>query len=213
MWAIILFLIKAEIKSKYTLMGVFLYIFIAVLISYLSMPLLDKNHYLSVYWLIILFTTLQGISKNYIGIPSGEFLFWHQLTNAQQFLTAKLISNSLLMFLFSVVGYIMFMVIHHGNFMFSFPFLLTVVLTTLGISSIFTIGSSIAAKTNNAHVLIPILTFPLVLPFLLIGIKACQKLLIDSNFSVISLDILLIVLLLLIVNLMGVALVKFVWKE
>ncbi len=92
-------------------------------------------------------------------------------------------------------------------------FLLIAIVTGGGISSVFTISSSIAAKTNHPGMLLPVLTFPLIVPLLLIGVKASKKATDGLGFMTSFPDVLILLLMNILIVVLGVLLVKFIWKE
>jgi heme exporter protein B len=207
------FFLKSEWKNKYALSSVFIHIFIAVLITYLSLPGIDKALYSSLFWLIVIFTTIQGISKSFINLNKGHFLYWHQLLSPVQFLLAKLITNVLLMLVFTVFSMLIFTIIHGVMVDDTASFLLIAIVTGGGISSVFTISSSIAAKTNHPGMLLPVLTFPLIVPLLLIGVKASKKAVDGLGFMTSLPEVLILLLMNILIVALGVLLVKFIWKE
>lgn len=204
---------KEEWKNKHVLIGVFVYIFTAVLITYLSLPGIDKAQYAALFWLILIFTTLNGIAKSFIGMKKGHFVFWHQLLNPQQFLLSKLIASFLLMFLFTTVAFLLFLVIHGNVSENNIGFFVVSVLTGAGVSFIFTISSSIASKTDSPGMLLPVLSFPLVIPVLLIGTKGAKKALDDLGLMVYLPEIFLLIGFNILIVTMGLFLIKFIWKE
>jgi len=207
------FFLKSEWKNKYALSSVFIHIFIAVLITYLSLPGIDKALYSSLFWIIVIFTTIQGISKSFINLNKGHFLYWHQLLSPVQFLVAKLLTNALLMLVFTIFSMLIFTIIHGVMVDDTLSFLLIAIVTGGGISSVFTISSSIAAKTNHPGMLLPVLTFPLIVPLLLIGVKASKKATDGLGFMTSFPDVLILLLMNILIVVLGVLLVKFIWKE
>ncbi len=207
------FNLLAEWKSKFSILSVFIYIFISILITFLSLPGIDKPLFASVFWIVMIFTTLQGISKSFINMRKGHFAYWHQIVTPFQFLASKLISNAILMFIFTIFCSILFRIIHGNIIDDNFAFLITALITGFGIASIFTISSSIAVKTDNAGMLLPVLTFPLTVPIILIGLKASKKAVDGLGFFTILPEIGLLLLLSLLITGLGLLLIKFVWKD
>lgn len=206
------FFLKEEWKGKHALVSALLYIFTAVLITYLSIPGLDKALFSSMFWLVVIFTTIQGVSRAFIQMRKGNFLFWQQMCTPAQFLGARLLSSALLMLAFTLFAFIIFGTMH-GAGSGSFDFLLVTAITGMGISSIFTISSSIASKTDNPGVLLPVLTFPVILPVLLIGIKAGKKASDDLGFVTYYPDLIILLLMNALIIGLGLLLMKFIWKE
>mgnify|MGYP000560101681 CR=1 FL=1 len=207
------FFLSEEWKGKYAIAGALLNIFTAVLITFLSMPGMDRMHFAPIFWIVVIFTTLQGIAKAFIGMRKGSFVFWHQLVSPTVFLGARLITSFLLMLGFTLFAYMTFVVIHGSVTDESLQFLTVSLFTGAGISAIFTISSSIAAKTDNPGVLLPVLTFPVIIPVLLIGIKGGKKALSGLDFSHLLPDLALLLVLDLLIVFLGLVLVKFIWKE
>jgi heme exporter protein B len=57
----------------------------------------------------------------------------------------------------------------------AFPYFLILITVTGGISTLFTFIGAIASKANQAGFLAPVLSLPVILPLLLVGIKASNK--------------------------------------
>ena len=207
------FFLQEEWKGKYSIAGAFLYMFTAVLITFLAFPEMSRQHFAAVFWIVVIFTTLQGVSRAFIGMRKGSFVFWQQLTTPASFLAARLISAFILMLVFTLFTFAIFVLMHgdpEGN---SLGFLAVCIVTGLGISSLFTISSSIAAKTDNPGMLLPVLTFPVLLPILLIGIKAGNRAIDGMATADIGLDLMILLMLDAMVIALGLVLIKFIWKE
>lgn len=129
-----------------------------------------------------------------------------------QFLSSKLLFNVMLMLVYTLFTFVIFNVIHGVMIEQTVHFLLSSFLTGIGISSIITINSSIAAKTDNAGLLLPIMTFPSIVPILLIGIKVSKKA-VDGLSTIFQLDYLILLLINILIIVLGMILVKYIWKD
>jgi heme exporter protein B len=206
------FFLSEEWKGKYAIVGAFLYIFTAVLITFLSLPGMDPLQYSAIFWVVVIFTTLTGISKSFIQMRKGSFAFWHQMCSPAVFLGARLVTSALLMSIFTTFAFAIFTLMH-GGISQGPIFLLITLVTGIGISSIFTISSSIATKTDNPGVLLPVLTFPVIIPVVLIGVKAGRKAVEQLDFSTILPELGLLLLFDGLIVVMGVMLMKFIWRD
>ncbi|MBL7836476.1 MAG: heme exporter protein CcmB [Bacteroidetes bacterium] len=207
------FFLREEWKGKHALVSAFLHIFTAVLITYLSLPGLDKALFSSVFWLVVIFTTIQGISKAFIQMRKGNFFFWQQMCTPIEFLSARLITSICLMLAFTLFAFLVFITMHGQLDGGGLDFLLVTIITGIGISSIFTISSSIASKTDNPGVLLPVLSFPVILPVLLIGIKAGKDAADGLGFNAYLPELGLLMLMNTLIIALGLMLIKFIWKE
>jgi heme exporter protein B len=207
------FFLLEEWKGKYAIAGAFLHIFTAVLITFLALPGMDKPHFSAIFWVVVIFTTLQGISKAFISMRKGSFVFWQQLVSPTVFLGARLTSAFLLMLAFTLFAYLAFTVIHGSVTETGLHFLVVALFTGAGVSSVFCISSSIAVKTDNPGVLLTVLTFPVIIPVLLIGVKAGKKAVDELGFYSFLPELLLLTLLDLLIIFLGLVLIKYIWKE
>lgn len=207
------FFIAEEWKSKYASAAAFLFIFTAVLITYLSLPGIEQQQYSAIFWIVLVFTTLQGISRSFIQMRKNSYVFWHQLCSPIEFLAARLISSALLMLIFTLFAFAIFALMHGLPEQGSLMFLLVCLLTGSGVASIFTISSSIASKTDNPGVLLPVLTFPVILPVILIGSKAGKKALDGLETFVMLPDLAILLVFNILIAGMGLVLIRFIWKE
>src|SRR5690606_7686648 len=155
--------------------GVFIYIFTATLITYLGVGGMDTRTTSALFWLVVVFTTLQGITKGFIQMRPGHFLWWNQFAGPATFLGARLIASALLMLIYTLFSFLVFALMHNSEGLFSIHFIITLILTGTGISAAFTMSSAIATKTGQSGMLLPVLTMPLVLPVLLAGMKTGEK--------------------------------------
>jgi len=207
------FFLHEEWKNKQAFIGIMVYIFSAVLITFLAIPGIDKPLFSALFWIVVVFTTLQGISKSFIGLRKGNFAYWQQLVSPETFLAAKLITAFLMMFLYTLLSFLIFLIIHGNIADNALLFCLVAMFVGTGISFVFTISSSIAAKTDSAGMLLPVLSFPLNIPFLLIGIKASKKAVDGLPLNLIIPDLLLLLGLNILILILGIYLIKFIWKD
>jgi heme exporter protein B len=213
MWDLLIFFLREEWKNKFNIMASLLFIFSAALIAYLSLPSLDSQHFSAVFWIVVIFTTLQGISKAFLQMRKQHYLFWHQLYSAEQFLAARIIQSSLLMLVYTLMALLLFNLFFDIQLQAWMAFTLSCILTGIGISSIFTISSSIASKTDQPSVLMPVLSFPILLPIILVGSKAGSKALQDLGTNALLVDWTILLSIDTLIVLMGIFLIRFIWKD
>ncbi len=101
-----------------------------------------------------------------------------------------------------------------GNPVRDFPlFALTLLLASIGFSSIFTFISALGAKSGNSHMLTAILGFPCVIPVLLELLKLSANSLALINDTAYTTDILILVSIDVILLALSFVLFPFVWRE
>lgn len=168
--------IKLELRNKYALGGILLYVVSTVFVSYLSFKqIIVPATWNALFWIILLFASINGVAKSFIGETRGRLLYLYTLTSPQAVILSRILYNSLLLLLISILAlgvYILFI----GNLI-QDPalFLLVLLLGSFGFSSLLTMVSAIAAKSNNNFTLMAILSFPIMMPLLIVLLKLSKN--------------------------------------
>ncbi|WP_209332104.1 heme exporter protein CcmB [Lunatimonas salinarum] len=168
-----------EWRQKYALNGILLYVISAVYITYLSVGVkggtLQVPTWNALYWIIILFSAVNAVAKSFIQESQGRQLYYYMIASPEAIILSKTIYNTGLTLLLSLLGYAVFSVIM-GNPVQDQPmFLLNLLLGAVGFSSSLTMVSSIAGKAGNNGTLMAILSFPVLIPILLLTIQISQN--------------------------------------
>jgi heme exporter protein B len=171
--------IALELRRKSVIAGLALYLFSTVFICYLTFNLrqnlITPLVWSALFWITILFTSINTIAKSFIGERKGRDIYFYSIASPQAIIISKIVYNFFLCFLLSNTGFIFFL-LFLGNPVFDIPlFLLVIVLASLGFAASLTLLSGIAAKANNSHVLMTILSFPVVISILLLVIKITKN--------------------------------------
>ena len=170
--------IRSEWRQKYAINGILLYLASTIFVCYMSfnhqVGTIQPITWNALFWIIILFTAVNSISKSFIQEREGRLLYYYTLSNPGHIILSKIIYYTGLMTLLTVFGFFLYSIVM-GNPIQDLPiFLLTTVLGSIGLASSLTLLSSIASKTPNSNTLIAVLSFPVLIPLLLLVIK-CSK--------------------------------------
>ncbi|MDF2436299.1 MAG: transporter permease [Bacteroidota bacterium] len=163
-------------RNKYALGGIMLYVVSTVFVSYLSFrQIINVPTWNALFWIILLFASINGVAKSFIGENRGRLLYLYTLVSPQAVIMSKIIYNSLLLLLIS--GLCLFVYsLFIGNLVQDMPlFLLTLLLGSFGFSSLLTMVSAIASKTSNNFTLMAILSFPIMMPLLMVLLKLSKN--------------------------------------
>jgi heme exporter protein B len=161
-----------EWRHKTAFGGVLLYLVSTVFVCYLSFSgMISDRTWNALFWIIMLFASFNAILKGFVQEGSGRMVYYYTLVPAQVLLTAKIIYNALLMVALSLLGWLVF-VVFLGDPIQNHPlFFAGMLLGVIGLSAILTMVSAIAGQARNNFTLMGVLSFPLVLPQLLLLIK------------------------------------------
>lgn len=161
-----------EWRQKYALSGIFLYLASTIVLIYISFTeKIEPITWVTLFWIILLFAAVNAIAKSFLQESKQRQLYYYSLVSPQAVILAKLIYNTILLSFLSLIGlgmYVFFM----GNPIEDFSlFMINIGLGTVGFSFCFTLIAAIAAQASNNATLMPILSFPIIIPMLGLLIK------------------------------------------
>jgi len=168
--------LKLEMRNKYALGGILLYVVSTVFVSYLSFKkIINPATWNALFWIILLFSSINGVAKSFIGETRGRLLYYYTLTSPQAVIISKIIYNSILLIVISglcLLVYGLFV----GNIIQDLPlFLIVLTLGSFGFASLLTMVSAIASKSSNNFTLMAIMSFPILMPLLIVLIKLSKN--------------------------------------
>lgn len=168
--------LRLELRNKYALGGILLYVVSTVFVSYLSFKqIINIQTWNALFWIILLFASVNGVAKSFIGESRGRLLYLYTLVSPQAVILSKIIYNSLLLLVISVLCLFVYS-LFVGYLVQDLPlFLVTLLLGSLGFSSLLTMVSAIASKTGNNFTLMAILSFPIMMPLLMVLLKLSKN--------------------------------------
>lgn len=201
-YSLIRFELKLDTKKPGVIAAAVLQLFITALLSMLSQPKINASTWNTLFWITLILGSISAVSKNFTLISKGRWLYLNQLSTPLEMLWSKIIYGWMNMIFLTSVNMLMFAFFMGIPVEHIFPYTLLLILVTGGISSVFTFIGAVASKADGSGFLAPVLSLPIVLPFLLVGIKASIKAfnpILVSSFNtdallVFSLDVLVLVL-------------------
>jgi heme exporter protein B len=123
------------------------------------------------FWIIILFASVNAIAKSFMQESKSRLLYYYTIASPQAIILSKTLYNILLMSLLSLLAllvYLLFFTNTIGDPLFYF---ISVLLGSLSFSTVFTMISAIASKAGNNGTLMSILSFPVIIPVILVLIR------------------------------------------
>lgn len=206
--------IRLEVKQKYALNGILLYIFSTIFVAYLAFSgLIEPKTWNALFWIIILFTSVNAISKSFVQENTERQLYYYTLANPNAIIMAKITYNLFLIVVLSIISlgvYSLFM----GFFITSpFIFVAALILGSMGFASILTMVAAIAAQTNNNFTLMAILSFPLVLPLLITLMKVSKNTLFETSWAENANLLVVLLLINVIVIVLAYLLFPYLWRD
>lgn len=206
-----------EWRNKGTLNSLFLYMFGAIYISYLSSEIsgggITKSSWATIFWLINLFTSLTLAQRSFQLNNRYISLYYYLVQKPENLFLSKLLFNLAISLMVMIPGGLLY-----GSLL-GFPneqygiFILLIFVGCFGFSSSLTFLSSISSKAGTGASLLPILSFPVVVPLVITLVKA-TKLVLDGIDAGLIVERLSVTFLIGIISIaLGSILFPFLWKS
>lgn len=177
-----------EWRQKYALNGILLYVVSAVFITYLSVGAKQGNisapTWNALYWIIILFSAVNAVAKSFVQEHQGRQLYYYMIASPESIILSKIIYNTGLTLVLALLGYGVFSVILGNQVLDQGLFILNLILGAMGFSASLTMVSGIASKAGNNATLMAILSFPVIIPILLMAIRISKNAMDGLDWSV-----------------------------
>lgn len=159
--------LRHELRSRKAWLAIMLYTGSTVYISYLGLQgSTDTSTHNAVFWILIIFISMFATSGSFAGRES-EMFYIYTLLSPGQFILARLIYNAVFLLSVSLLAFICFQFFVGFGDTNTALFLIALLLTVWGISSLLTMSFSIASKGGGGFTLMAIISFPLLVPLLI----------------------------------------------
>jgi len=203
--------LKCEWRNRYAVNGILVQLLSSVFICYLLFQQLNSSAWISLFLLVMLFSSTNAIARSFSAESDGRMLYYHQLTHPLAIFIAKVMINSLMALVVAALAWFTFK-IFLGSHEHSAQLVLLLFVFCIGTGLLLSAISAISAKSKGGNLLMPVLSFPLMIPMLLICTSALKK---DSSAMVDSIlpDILVLSFTVLMIGVLTSLLYKFIWQE
>lgn len=193
------YLVKKELvlewRSKYALNGVLLYVVSTVFVCFLSFVSVIPVTWNALFWIIMLFASINAVSKGFLQESKGRQLYIYTLASPLALIISKTIYNVLLMMVLTIIALAFYMLVFGYVPQDLGLYIVATILGSLSFSTIFTMISAIASKAGNGGMLMAILSFPVIIPVLIVLIKLTKNAIdgLDRSVSLDEIGLLLII--------------------
>jgi heme exporter protein B len=157
-----------EIRQQHSFYGVLLYIAATIFVLYMALESPESDVWNGLFWVIQLFISINAVAKSFLQESRGRMLYFYSVAGPRDFVLAKLLFNSLLMLLMSVLSLALFTLFLGNPIEKAGVFIGLVLLGGWSLSLVFTFLAAIAAKAQQNAAIMAILGFPIIIPQLLL---------------------------------------------
>ncbi|MES2761947.1 MAG: heme exporter protein CcmB [Bacteroidota bacterium] len=203
-----------EFRQKSTLAGILVYIVATVFISALCFKkVIQPVVWNALFWVIFMFISVNVSSKSFMQETKGKGLFNYLYYSARTFILSKIIYNMLLMAVLSLLTFFFYSWFVGSMVQDMSMFLLTLLFSSSAFSGVLSLMSAIASKANNNISLMAILSFPVLMPLLLVSVKLSKHAIDGLAWSVSYKYLVILIMLNIVVVALATLLFNYLWKE
>ena len=201
-----------EVRQQYSFYGILLYIGSTIFVLFMALDEPEAKVWNGLFWVIQLFICINAVAKSFLQENKARMLYFYSIASPTSFVLAKLLFNTLLMLVMSLLSLFLFSLFLGSPAQKAGPFIGLVLLGGWSLSLIFTFLAAIAARAQQNAAIMAVMGFPLIIPQLLLLIRL-------SNAAFVPLltiptgTILLLVALDAMVILLSIILFPFLWKD
>jgi len=172
----------------------------------------DSKVWNGLFWVIQLFICINAVAKSFLQESRGRMLYFYSIASPVHFVLAKLLFNSLLMLVMSLLSLLLFTMFLGNPMQKAGAFIGLVLLGGWSLSLVFTFLAAIAARAQQNAAIMAVLGFPLIIPQLILLMQLSNAAF-NPQLSIPASNILLLIALDLMVILLSVILFPFLWKD
>lgn len=206
-----------ELRRKSIIAGLVLYLVSTVFLSYLSFRIrqndLSPAVWSALYWITILFTAVSAVGKSFIGERKGRDIYYYSIASPSSIIMSKMVYNFILCLTMALGGFGLFVLFLGNPIQDMFIFLAVVKLASLGFAASLTLVSGIASRTNSSHIIMAVLSFPVVISILLVCIKVTKNCIDGLDRSVSWNDLMILLSINCIVTAVSYLLFPYIWRS
>lgn len=212
------YLVKKELvlewRSKYALNGVLLYVVSTIFVCFLSFVGLSQPvTWNALFWIIMLFASLNAVAKSFLQESKGRQIYIYTIASPLALIISKTLYNILLMEILTLIALFFYIIVFDYVPQDLGLYIVATILGSLSFSTIFTMISAIASKAGNGGMLMAILSFPVIIPVLIVLIKLTKNAIdgLDRSVSLDEIGLLLVINVL--VGAVSVLLFPYLWRD
>ena len=168
-----------EFRLRYMFNAVLIYLAGAIFICYFAFfgrgGDLSPMTWNALFWIIILLASVNAASRSFLLERQSRQYYYYFMASPGAIMLSKLIYNIILLILMCLIGLLLFSFVM-GNVVQDMPMFIGIaVIGAACLAATLTFVAAIAAQTQHSMTLMAVLSFPIVIPVLLVLIKISKS--------------------------------------
>lgn len=164
------------------------------------------------FWVIQLFICINAVAKSFLQESRGRMLYFYSIASPVAFVISKLLFNSLLMLVMSLLSLLLFTLFLGNPMEKAGQFIGLVLLGGWSLSLVFSFLAAIAAKAQQNAAIMAVLGFPIIIPQLILLMRLSNAAF-APLLTIPMTTVLLLIALDAMIILLAVILFPFLWKD
>ncbi len=201
-----------EIRQQYSFYGILLYIGATIFVLFMAIEEPESKVWNGLFWVIQLFICINAVAKSFLQENRGRMLYFYSIASPVAFVIAKLLFNSLLMLVMSLLSLLLFTLFLGNPMEKAGQFIGLVLLGGWSLSLVFSFLAAIAAKAQQNAAIMAVLGFPIIIPQLILLMRLSNAAF-APLLTIPLTTVLLLIALDAMIILLAVILFPFLWKD
>jgi heme exporter protein B len=204
-----------EFRQKSTLGGVLVYVIGTIFVSALCFKgRLDKPTWNALFWVITLFTSVTISGKSFLKETGGQALYNYLYYQPRQFIVAKILYNMVFMLCLSFITFFFYAFFIKNEVENLSLFFIVLILASSGLAGILSLMSAISSKASGNFAIMSILSFPVIMPLILVVIRLSKQAVDGLEWAGVGLDFIVILVALNVLTLaLSFLLFPYLWRD
>ena len=207
----------SELRTRYAINSLVMFIIVAISVILFSIGTEKISQSLTggLFWVVIFFSAMSGLARAFVSEEErGTTMTLHLIASPSTIYSGKLLFNLILVFMMNIVIALLYSAMFDAfvikNFLLFFA---TFILGNIGLAVSSTIIAAIIAKAGSKGTLYPVLSFPILLPLILLVVQLTLNSLDGTSFEQSVFELAMVVCYDVIMLAASYMLFYFVWKD
>lgn len=177
--------LNSELRTRYAVnsLAMFIIVAISVILFSIGNEKIPQSLTGGLFWVVIFFSAMSGLARAFVSEEErGTSLTLQLIAAPSTIFTGKLLFNLILVFLMNIIIAVLYSALFDEFVIRSFfLFLLTFVLSNIGLAVSSTIIAAIISKAGSKGTLYPVLSFPILLPLILTAVELTSNCMVGTT--------------------------------
>jgi len=207
----------SELRTRYAInsLAMFIIVALSVILFSIGNEKVPQNLTGGLLWVVIFFSAMSGLSRAFVSEEDrGTTLLLQLIAKPSTIFNGKLLFNLILVFLMNIVITLLYSALFEEFIIRNIIlFLSTFFLANIGLAVASTIIAAIISKAGAKGTLYPVLSFPILLPLILISVMLTSYSMLGTSFDQALVEIMVLVCYDIIMLTASYMLFDFIWKD